>query len=104
MLHIANNFHLSTFTSQDDTSFAWVSESCAITYKLERLLGKSELILLSQAWSLPNWWERRVLQINSALLRRDILMQAKKEPFWFARTMIPLKTYTKDPIFFNRLN
>ncbi|OGV27212.1 MAG: hypothetical protein A3F18_07310 [Legionellales bacterium RIFCSPHIGHO2_12_FULL_37_14] len=98
-----NNLYCSTFDSQSLSCFAWTSEEGALSDKLKQLYGECNLTLLTQKWTLPNWWEKQFLHLQETILRRDIIMGAQGNPYWFARTMLPLTTYKKDVAFFNRL-
>lgn len=82
----------------------WADHESSLTDKLERIIGRTHLSLLSQDWITPTWWDKCLLKISDDLLfQREILMKSQNIDYWYARTIIPKKCYDLDPEFFKRL-
>lgn len=81
----------------------WIHYDASLTDKLELLSGDAKVELLSQRWSLPQWWDIHQLNINEQIFEREIFMKSYGQIFWYARTVLPKSCYDLDPTFFNRL-
>lgn len=83
---------------------AWINYQAPLTDKLQRIKGSSDLVLLSQQWDRPLWWDAYLLQIKDELVfQREIIMRSHDVDYWYARTVIPQKCYDLSPVFFKRL-
>jgi len=82
----------------------WMTYQGSLTNKLKETAGDARIELLGQGLELANDWEKEFLSItDSQVFRRDIVMWAFDKPCWYARTMIPDKTYQANLAFFGRL-
>jgi chorismate-pyruvate lyase len=82
----------------------WLSCSTSLTDKLQAIIGKVELQILSQQWTNADWFDRFVLHIQEqSIFLREILMNGYEHNYWYARTIIPESCYQIDPEFFSRL-
>ena len=83
---------------------SWMTYQGSLTNKLKEIAGDARIELLGQGLELSNDWEKERLGItDSQVFRREIVMWAFDEPCWYARTIIPNKTYQADLSFFGRL-
>lgn len=83
----------------------WLWHQGSITDKLKDLAGEAKLQLLKHAWELTDTWDQGTLQLEPkrCVLHREIIMWAHHEPCWFARTVLPKTTYTREKALFDRL-
>ncbi len=82
----------------------WLTHQGSLTEKLKETAGEAHLQVIRQVWGKPDWWDRHALKIESEMvMHREIVMWAKKEPCWYARTIIPDSSYFSDTVFFDRL-
>lgn len=83
----------------------WLEHQGSITDKLRALAGEAKLQLLKHAWECTDTWDQDTLHLKPKLcvLHREIVMWAHHEPCWFARTVLPKKTYIREEALFNRL-
>lgn len=83
---------------------SWLEQTTPLTTRLERLTGEARLSVLKQEILSVNWWDTHVLKIQKGqLLLREIMVSTGNEPWWYARTLIPMKTLQADKDFFDRL-
>lgn len=84
---------------------SWLTHTQSLTEKLHARAHHTALQVLQEQWlkhATP--WDHAILQIApDRVFHRDILMWALDMPCWFARTIIPAKTYTSDAPLFARL-
>lgn len=82
----------------------WLCHQNSLTVKLRTQTGHAELEVLEQHWTLPSWWDKFALGLpTEAVLHRNIVMFSKQIPCWFARTIVPERTYCENSQFFDRL-
>lgn len=82
----------------------WLLQTTSLTERLISLTGEATLTLLKQSITPVSWWGRYVLKLQEAeYLQREIVMSAKSESYWYARTLIPISTYQAKFSFFDRL-
>lgn len=82
----------------------WLTSVDFLTKKLHACSGHTQLTVLEHRWINPSWWDRYVLNLECKLvLSREIAMLAWDVPCWYARTIIPIKTYQADAKLFNQL-
>lgn len=82
----------------------WLTYRESLTERLQEKALDIHLQLLKQQWGIANWWDRQVLHIKeNRVLHREIIMWAQQEACWYARTIIPERTYLTDEKFFKRL-
>jgi chorismate-pyruvate lyase len=87
-----------------ETLKEWRNYEGSLTDKLQDAKGEVEVQLLYQNWIKTTWWDTHVLNIQDAqIVQREIIMSSLGLNYWYARTIIPKKCYTLDPIFFKRL-
>ncbi|MCC5791045.1 MAG: chorismate lyase [Legionellaceae bacterium] len=83
----------------------WCDDKTFLTQKLKQHTGDARLELLSCDWMSPDWWERHFLGLScDSVYRRQILMYSGHYPCWYARTVIPLETYSAAGDCFQRLD
>ncbi|GGI77809.1 chorismate--pyruvate lyase family protein [Legionella impletisoli] len=83
----------------------WINSTDSLTEQLKTQTGDACLQLLRQEWCLPNWWDKQVLHIQDKwVMHREILMHSHQYTCWYARTIVPEKSYKNNACFFNRLN
>ncbi len=86
---------------------AWLYHQRSITDKLKEKSPNVYLECLFQGLVEPDQWENQHIEFESQddtpILRREILMYAGKHRCWYARTIIPNTTYTKESERFARL-
>lgn len=88
-----------------DNLLPWLTYTEMLTDKLYKLSQNTSLKLLKQEVVNCNWWDKYVLGIiNDKALHRQIEVLALDVPCWYARTIIPMKTYTNHEKLFVRLN
>ena len=82
----------------------WLTCETSLTEKLEAKSGEATLQVLFEHWLGTTSWDQCTLSLGrEQVLHRDILMLAWNEPCWYARTILPLKTYQADKKLFARL-
>ncbi|KTC95314.1 chorismate--pyruvate lyase family protein [Legionella feeleii] len=95
---------LNTLTRPPAEIERWLKHQLSLTAKLKSDAGDARLEVLKQHWVRPNWWDKYTLGLQASLvMHRDILMSAKQNPCWFARTIVPELSYQTVPAFFARL-
>lgn len=83
---------------------SWLEQTTPLTTRLERLTGDAQLSVLKQEILPANWWDIHVLKIQKEqVLLREIMVSSGNDPWWYARTLIPMKTLQADNDFFDRL-
>ena len=87
-----------------DYLLPWLTEQGFLTKKLQQLTGDAQLQVLAQTWTLSGWWDKYILNLDREMvLQRNILMSSHHKPCWYARTILPLKTFNADQELFGRL-
>ena len=82
----------------------WLCYCYSLTERLKSLRGHSELRILNQAWIKSDWWMHYVLRLSAkTVFQREIMMFSRREPCWYARTLIPETTYSAHQALFQRL-
>lgn len=82
----------------------WLTHQDSLTEKLKTKAGCARLHVLKQQWVDADWWDKNALTIqDDQVLHREIIMWANDVACWYARTIIPQKTYQAAPALFDRL-
>ena len=82
----------------------WLSCTSYLTKKLHAKSGHTRLQVCQEIWEPANAWDKEVLVLGSQqVLHRDILMYAREYPCWFARSVLPEKTFQSHHSLFQRL-
>ncbi len=82
----------------------WLHHHGSLTDKLKLAQGSVNLVVLSQQWVLPTWWDVFFLKIiGNHVFQREILMTSQNKDYWYARTVIPESCYRKGEEYFGRL-
>ena len=82
----------------------WLLHEQSLTNKLLDAAGEARLDVLDQKWELPDAWDRSVLKLDTTpVMHREILMWAFDAPCWYARTILPEKTFKANTTLFDRL-
>ena len=82
----------------------WLNHQDSLTEKLQAYFGPTHLTLLEQDFFLPSWWDKFTLKIlDKKVFHRKIVMFAKQQPCWYAKTIIPLSCYQENTHLFYRL-
>ena len=86
------------------TLSSWIHYQQSLTDKLQQATGSANIVLLSQQWVKPSWWDKYLLMIDDPVIfQREITMQSQDVAYWYAKTLIPQQCYDLNPDFFNRL-
>lgn len=84
--------------------FPWLIHQASMTDKLMGITGDAQLSLLHQGWTRAGFWEQQVLGLeDESLIHREVLISSNQKPCWYARTIIPKKTFDKHSALFARL-
>lgn len=84
----------------------WLTYSHSLTEKLKHHVGEEpSLKIIQQIWQQTGSWEKACLNVKEkkAVFQREILMSVKGIDCWYARTIIPKKTYAGQKELFARL-
>lgn len=82
----------------------WLTCTDMLTKKLFALSQNTNLQVIKHEFSHCDWWDKYVLGIDSdEVLHRQVLISAWDVPCWYARTIIPRKTYIKHEKLFAML-
>ncbi len=82
----------------------WLTCRTNLTEQLHAKSGDTALHVIQQTWEPANAWDRQMLSLEPGqVLHRDIVMRAWQQPCWFARTILPEKTYQAHLSIFERL-
>lgn len=85
--------------------FPWLTCRTNLTEQLHAKSGDTALHVIQQTWEQANAWDRQMLSLQPGqVLHRDIVVRAWQRPCWFARTILPEKTYQAHLSLFERLN
>ena len=83
---------------------SWATYQSSLTQGLKAVAGDAQLDILGQTWDPPNIFDQQVLGLHHhSVFHRDISMSAWGEVCWFARTIIPDRTYEMHKVVFDRL-
>ena len=84
------------------TLSSWIHYQQSLTDKLQQATGSANIVLLSQQWVKPSWWDKYLLMIDDPVIfQREITMQSQDVAYWYAKTLIPQQCYDLNPDFFN---
>ena len=82
----------------------WLTETNFLTKKLQSLVGATKLEVLSQIWKNSTWWDCHMLGLKQeTVLHRDIVITCQNKFCWYARTILPLKTFNANVNLFSQL-
>lgn len=83
----------------------WLWERGSLTHKLKHYTDLSNIVLINQEWKTPNFFDKNTLSLTSDLIfNREIYMQVHTIPWWYAKTLIPKKTFVKRQLSFSQLH
>jgi chorismate--pyruvate lyase len=99
-----NNLALCQNKKPPDALLPWLTHQQALTTRLKMHTGDAKVQVIKQEWASISWWEKYVLELSlQQIYRREIMMTSHQKPCWYARTLIPEKSYHQDSAFFARL-
>lgn len=82
----------------------WMACQASLTEKLTFVAGQAKIEVLAQHWRLADWWDQHVFRLpRQVVYHREIVMRSHDRPCWYARTIIPEKTYHASAPLFDRL-
>lgn len=87
-----------------DNLLPWLSYTKMLTKKLNDRSCDIKLVVLQSCIKQTKWWDRYVLEISTdEVFNREIMVLAYDVPCWYARTIIPIKTYNQHQKLFKKL-
>src|SRR3990167_5151285 len=82
----------------------WLCYEGFLTKKLYRVAGDTSMRVIAQEKKMRQWWDQYMLCIDCThVIHREIVMSAREQLSWYARTIIPETTYLAAPQWFARL-
>lgn len=82
---------------------SWLTLQTSLSDRLKLIKGNSQVNRIKQDWSTVNWWEKYHLHLQGKVLRREVIITANDQPYWYARTIIPEEAWNAAPQLFQRL-
>ena len=84
--------------------YDWLRQSSSITEKLLHQSGDANIRVLNQSFRKTGWWDHYSLGLNhDDVFVREILMLSHHKPCWYAKTIVPNKTYQSHLELFKQL-
>ncbi len=81
----------------------WLTYQSCLSDKLRELVSDVSMKVLKETWCNANWWDKYRLNIEGEVHHREIVMYGNNKLCWYARTIIPRKTYDLNLQLFKRL-
>lgn len=88
-----------------ESIFFWLQYKSSLTLKLADLGGKPRLEIIHEGLHRTDWWDQYALELkpNERVFHREILTWDDQKPCWYARTIIPEQTLSRNFSFFHQL-
>lgn len=84
--------------------YEWLVYPESITKRLNKKAGDASITILAQEWKPIDWSNQWVaIDSNEKTWCREITMSAYGKTCWYARSLVPEKTYTHCAAFFEQL-
>ena len=83
----------------------WMHARGSLTQKIAHYSHDTRIQLIQNDWARTTWWDLHVLDIRpQTAFIREILMMVDGRPWWYARTLIPKRTFEQKSALFQQLN
>jgi chorismate--pyruvate lyase len=83
----------------------WLTHQGSLTDKLKAIAHHVYLDVQRHEWGSTTLWDQHKLGLSTTekVLQREIIMRASSHDCWYARTILPEKTYESEASLFSRL-